>query len=43
MNHPFKIHVFVSAQAAITGLPEIMLFQGPDLFNSVLKHCYQFS
>lgn len=38
MNHPFKIHALVSVQAAITGLTEIMLFQGLYLFNSVLKY-----
>jgi len=37
MNHLFKMFL-LSVQAAIRGLPEIMLFQGLDLFNSVLKH-----
>lgn len=38
MNHPLKIYGLVKVRAARTGLPEIMLFQGIDLFNSILKH-----
>lgn len=37
MNHLFNIYTFVSVQAAVTGLPE-MLFQGLDAFDGVSKY-----